>query len=339
MTPTTPFLTFIVEACDHGRSLQGILRSRFGMSRALIRRLKRPECVRVDGRSHKVQEPVYVGQHVALYLPQEHVSAVRPEPMPLTIRFEDEHLLVVDKAAGILVHPSGVDRGGTLINAVAHHLTQRGEPSAAGPVTRLDRDTSGLVLFAKHPHAHYRLDRSLAVGTLVRKYTAIVHGRVEPDKGWIDAPIRRAENSLSKRTIAADGQPARTYFRVIARFALGQAIQNSIDAFFSQVELTLQTGRTHQIRLHLAHIGHPVVGDALYGTPRPHLIARQALHAHRLTFPHPISEQVLTFCSPLPPDMTALVATLDQITDGNPSQLKKGSTPREPNYSVVQKSE
>lgn len=299
-----PFLTFSVRLEDDGRTLAGLLRTRFGMSRSLIRRLKKPGCALADGREIPMMGRVRAGQLIALSLPAEAESRVRPEPQPLAVVFEDRDLLAVEKPAGVLVHPSGIDRGGTLVNGVAHYLLSRGEPSAAGPIIRLDRDTSGLVLFAKHPHAHHRLSLALTAGEVERRYLALAEGDVQPDAGTVDAPIRRAPGELTRRVVAPDGQPARTHYRVLRRF---HAEPLGLGGRLSLLELTLETGRTHQIRVHLAFIGHPLVGDAMYGRPLPGRLERQALHAHFLSFPHPSDGRRLALTSKLPADLSALL--------------------------------
>lgn len=239
-----PFLTFTVRPEDDGRTLAGLLRTRYGMSRGLIRRLKKPGCALADGEEIPMTGRVRAGQVIALYLPAEAQSRVRPEPQPLAIVYEDRDLLVVEKPAGVLVHPSGVDRGGTLVNGVAHYLISRGEPSAAGPVTRLDRDTSGLVLFAKHPHAHHRLCVALAAGKVQRRYLALAEGDVQPDEGAIEAPIRRAPGALTRRAVLPGGQPARTYYRVLGRYnaapvGLAGRFSHVAGATAAQVQLRL----------------------------------------------------------------------------------------------------
>lgn len=307
-----PFLTFTVQDADDARRLEAVLRSRYHMARGLIRRLKSPGCVRVDGRPLKMRESVRTGQRVELRLPSSAVSDVRSEPIPICVVYEDADVLVIDKPPGILVHPAGVDRGGTLVNAVAHHVSKQGCTNTSGPVTRLDRDTSGLVLFAKHPHAHHRFGSLIEAGHVHREYLAFAHGDVTPSEGLIDAPIRRADGSLTRRVSAPDGQEARTRYRVVARYRMATP-RSTLAERVTRLELSLETGRTHQIRVHLAHIGHPVVGDAMYGPERiPGVISRQALHAFRLTFTHPVNNKEVVVSSALPTDMHALTTLLSR---------------------------
>lgn len=297
-----PFLTFTVESFFAGQTLHNVLRTHFGMSRTLLGRLRREGRCEVDGAVAGLNTVLRPGVNVALYLSGHRDGGVSPEPMPLRVIFEDDHLLVVEKPAGVLVHPSGPVLSGTLANGVAHYLRSRGESSAAGPVTRLDKDTSGLVLFAKHPHAHHRLMRAMQNGGLQRKYLAIVEGHLEASEGQIDAPIARIPGQLTRRCVSAGGQPATTRFQVIGRWQGLPEIEHA-----TLVEVTLLTGRTHQIRVHFAHIGHPIVGDVLYGRAIPGLCERQALHAHWLHVHHPISGRPYTWVSSLPNDMQPLL--------------------------------
>lgn len=298
-----PFLTFDVLREEEGLPISSILRVRFSVSRKLIRRLKKPGCVLVNGKPSLIRRRAAAGDRIELRLPAGVESAVIPEPLPLAIAYEDRDILVVDKPAGILVHPAGPVLGGTLANGVAHHLRSRGEPSAAGPVTRLDRETSGLVLFAKHPYAHDRLSEALERGELDRRYLALLEGHLDVDEGRIDEPIERVSGRLTERRVSPTGRPAVTCFRVLERFPAKEALPPT-----SLVEFELSTGRTHQIRVHASHLGHPVVGDPLYGRVFPGLIERQALHAHRLSLVHPASGERRAFSSDPPADMGRLLA-------------------------------
>lgn len=297
-----PFLRFVVDENAGDRSLGHVLRTRYGMSRTLLRRLRRTGHFEVDGAATELDGLVKPGQAVAVYLPTDQDDGIAPEPLPLHVVFEDDHLIVVDKPAGILVHPSGPVLTGTLANGVAYHLVSKGEANMAGPVTRLDRLTSGLVLFAKHPHAHYRCSRAMQSGALQRKYLALAEGLIDEQHGQIDAPIGRIPGELSRRAVNPNGQSALTHFKVIERFHSVPTVQAA-----TLLELTLITGRTHQIRVHLSHIGHPIVGDALYGRTIPGRCERQALHAFWVHMHHPIDQRPLTWVSPLPSDIQALL--------------------------------
>jgi len=238
---------------------------------------------------------VRAGQSIDLELvPTDESRAFRPEPLPIEIVFEDAHVLVVNKAAGWVVHPAPGNWSGTLLNALlAHHAAAAGLPRA-GIVHRLDKDTSGLLVVGKTLAAVTALSRAIAAREVHREYRAIAHGRPRDDAFSIDAPIGRDPRSRVCMAIVASGRPARTDVRVVSR---GAAAANLI--------CTLHTGRTHQIRVHLASRGHPLVGDVLYGG-RPALgMQRQALHAARLGFAHPHTGQALQFEAPLPADLAS----------------------------------
>jgi 23S rRNA pseudouridine1911/1915/1917 synthase len=217
-----------------------------------------------------------------------------PEPIPLRILYEDDALLVVDKPAGMLVHPVGPLRGGTLANGLAHHLRAQGLPGRVHLVQRLDRDTSGVIAVAKRSEIHRLLDRQLRSRRLHRRYLALVAG-APPESGTIDGPIGRNPDDPPLRAVRPEGQPATTRFRVVERYH-GAAL----------VELELETGRTHQIRVHLEHLGHPVLGDRWYGRAGLDLVQRQALHAAELRLEHPVTGLALRVESPLPEDLEAL---------------------------------
>ncbi|HLT58694.1 MAG TPA: RluA family pseudouridine synthase [Limnochordales bacterium] len=300
-----PFLSFIVEEADDGRVLAHLLRRRWRLSRGLVRQLKRGPYVLRNGQPVPLRERVAAGDRIALYVPPHLASPVQPEPLPLAIVYEDDHVLVLDKPPGVLVHPAHGEQTGTLANGVAHHLAAQGVPPVVAPVTRLDRHTSGLVLFAKHPHAHHALAQALARGQLEREYLALVAGAVAEPSGVIDAPIRRVAGQLTLREVGPGGQRAVTRYRVLAQ-AAPPAPDPRLPDKAALLAVTLETGRTHQIRVHLAYAGYPLLGDPLYGRLLPGLLERQALHAWQLRFPHPLNGGVLTFTSPLPPDLDRL---------------------------------
>lgn len=275
--------------------LSSLLR-RLKFSLTLRRKLKQSsDAVRVNGRPVPWRTVVAAGDILTISWPEE--SAVLPMDLPLTVCYEDEYLLVADKPAGLLVHPASGPPEPTLANAVVHHLRAGGKPGSFHPVHRLDRNTSGLVLIAKNPYVQHLIfaDGGKAVE---RYYLALVTGRPLPPEGVIDAPIGRHPHSIVQRMVRADGQAAATSYETVA--AAGP---------HSLVSLRLLTGRTHQIRVHLAHIGHPILGDDLYGGSRA-LIARPALHAAGLSFTHPMSGERVSLASPLPPDMADLLAAL-----------------------------
>lgn len=275
--------------------LKDLLR-RLNISLTLRRKLKRTAgAIQVNGQAAAWQTVVRPGDTVSIAWPEE--CRIIPLAMPLDVVFEDESLLVADKPAGLLAHPTTDPARPSLANAVIGYLRARGLSCGVHPVHRLDRNTSGLILIAKNPHIHHLFSRPGGIN-IERTYLAIVDGIPAPPAGTIRAPIGRHPDSIIQRMVRADGQEAVTCYETVERLGSG-----------SLVRLRLQTGRTHQIRVHLAHIGHPIFGDDLYGGSTA-CISRQALHAARLTFLHPLSGEALDLTSCLPPDMSGLLARL-----------------------------
>lgn len=276
------------------------------LSRERIKRLVAGGQVAIDGRAPKPAHRVRAGESVLVHVPPPPSEGLAPEAIPLAIVYEDEHLLVVDKPAGMVTHPGAGQRHGTLAAAALAHapaMAAVGHPRRPGVVHRLDKGTSGLIVLAKSQTAYDGLTAQLARRTVTRRYLCLVHGRVRRDDGVIDAPIGRDPRSRVRMAVAAEGRGKRavTRFRVLERFA-----------GFTHLECRLETGRTHQIRVHLASLGHPVVGDVPYGHRRPAATAPEipppllaglggvALHAAGLAFTHPVTGTGLEWSSPLP---------------------------------------
>ncbi|WP_102347320.1 RluA family pseudouridine synthase [Bacillus sp. Marseille-P3661] len=230
-----------------------------------------------------------------LFPPEERSIGIVAENLPLNIVYEDEYILVIDKPPAMATIPSREHRNGTLSNALLYYYENNNIDSTIHIVNRLDRDTSGLLIVAKHRYIHHLMSLEQKKGTINRQYEAIVHGIVKPDTGDIVAPIGRKETSIIEREVRQDGQVAITHFHVIQRYSE-----------CTWLSLKLETGRTHQIRVHMAHIGHPLLGDSLYRGAKD-LIERQALHSKRISFKHPISKEELEFISTLPEDMQLVV--------------------------------
>ncbi|RQP23597.1 RluA family pseudouridine synthase [Piscinibacter terrae] len=261
--------------------------------------------VTVDGRAiTTASRKVLAGQRIAVELvPTPESQAFRPEDVPLSVLFEDDHLLVIDKAAGVVVHPAAGNWSGTILNGLlAHHKAAATLPRA-GIVHRLDKDTSGLMVVGKSLQAVTALVREIAARNVHRQYLAIAHGVPRSDTLRIEAPIGRDPQSRVRMAVVASGKPAMTDVQVLVH-----------SDTFSGLRCTLHTGRTHQIRVHLASRGHPLVGDAVYGGSNVLGMQRQALHAQRLAFEHPILGTPLEFIAEPPADF---VAAWKQITPGH----------------------
>jgi 23S rRNA pseudouridine1911/1915/1917 synthase len=283
-------------------------------SRASLQHLIEQKQILVDGRTTKAGYRLRAGDRITVTLPPPKPSGIRPEPIPLDVLYEDAHLLVVNKAAGMVVHPSPGNASGTLVNALLAHCTRLsgiGGVERPGIVHRLDKDTSGAIVVAKDDATHHGLARQFAERQVKKRYLAIVCGDVRDAAGMIDAavgrhPVYRQRMSTHTRV----GRQAVTEFRVLERFGL-----------YTLVELCPHTGRTHQIRVHMAAVGHPLLGDPTYGRNRKELqrsplahqlswFRRQALHAWTVGFVHPASGEWLECRAPLPADLEQLLATL-----------------------------
>jgi 23S rRNA pseudouridine1911/1915/1917 synthase len=275
------------------------------MSRAQAQRLIEEGLVSsAEGVRRKSGEKLAGGEQLRVVVPPPVAAEPQPEDVALSILFEDAHLLVVDKPAGMPVHPGPGHAGNTLVNALLAHcpdLPGIGGVQRPGIVHRLDKDTSGLIVVAKDERAHAGLSAQFKDRSMHKTYLALVEGRVQPPEAMIDAPIGRDTNNRRRMTIdGAAAREAQTSYRTLA----------SYDGY-TLVEATLHTGRTHQIRVHFASLGHPLAGDVLYGSKSSKLFPRQFLHAHTLAFKHPVDGRELNFEAPLPEDLTSALERLD----------------------------
>ncbi len=272
-----------------------------GVSRAEARALLDAGAVSVDGRQAPARERVRAGQEVKV-APVEPRPLLVPEPLPVVVVFEDDDLLVVDKPPGIVVHPGAGTREGTLaarLLARYPELEGVGEEGRWGIVHRLDRDTSGLLVVARTAAAHEALSAALRRREVHRRYLALVVGVPDAPTGTIDGPLGPDPARPTRRRVTPTGKPARTHYRQLSRWPGA-----------SLLEVTLETGRTHQIRVHLSAVGHPVVGDTVYGRPGAVSAPRMFLHASRLELAHPRTGEPLVVESPLPEDLAAVLAGL-----------------------------
>ncbi|MBA2245810.1 MAG: RluA family pseudouridine synthase [Gemmatimonadetes bacterium] len=296
-----------VTAEEAGRTVQQLLTGTLGLSRRLLQKLTRSKGFRLNDRATFLARTVKEGDRVAARVAAVEESGLTPVAMPLEILHEDEEILVVNKPPALLVHPTSPRQTRTLAHGVAHHFEQHGIRAKVRPVHRIDRDTSGLVLFAKSAVAHQRLDLQLRERTLRREYLALVEGVIAQESGVIEAKIGRHPTLPNLRAVrATGGEDAVTRFRVVERYPSATLI-----------EVELETGRTHQIRVHLMHSGHPVLGDRQYGGRGRDLMPRQALHAWRLSLAHPATGHALDFEAPLPTDIAATLDLLRQPEPGS----------------------
>ncbi|MFP5410481.1 MAG: 23S rRNA pseudouridine(1911/1915/1917) synthase RluD [Gammaproteobacteria bacterium] len=277
-------------------------------SRNRIQNWIRARRIAVDDAWGTTRMKVLGGESVRVEVePDPDATPDAPEAIPLDVVFEDPMLLVINKPVGLVVHPGSGNRHGTLLNALLHHAPQVAELPRAGIVHRLDKDTSGLLVVAKTLRAHTDLVRQLQARTVKREYLALVYGEVDRP-GTVDAPLARDPHNRTKRTVHTMGKEAVTHYEVVERFP-GVTL----------LRCRLQTGRTHQIRVHMQHIGHPLVGEQVYAASRrPHLkipFPRQALHAERLGLVHPVTGEAMQWECPLPPDFASLLAALRGGTD------------------------
>ncbi|MGE5790234.1 MAG: RluA family pseudouridine synthase [Syntrophaceae bacterium] len=290
------------------------------VSRSQARRLIDDGDALVDGKAVKASHRLRPGEKVSLRKPPPVPSEIVPEEIPLDIRYEDDAILVVDKPAGMVVHPAAGNFRGTLVNALqfhCRHLSGIGGVMRPGIVHRLDKGTSGLMVIAKSDEAHRHLSEQFKRRLVSKHYTALVHGNVRQDEGIVDAPVGRHPVERKKMSTASRrGKAALTRWRVLERFGA-----------FTLLEAKIETGRTHQIRVHLGALGHPVVGDSVYGGSKRVVestalravlkkLTRQALHAGRLSFTHPVTGEEMTFESPLPEDMAEVIRFLREKVAG-----------------------
>jgi len=290
-------VSLVVGKDDAGRTVAAVLKERLLFSRSLLRLIKREGKATLNGEPAWLVDRVGEGDVIEAGWGTACRSDIDPEEIPLDIIYEDESLLVVNKPPGMLVHPVRRERRGTLANAVMGHWLKKGKQNPVfRPVYRIDRDTSGMVLVSADPVAHLSLAGQLRDKSLQRIYLALAGGLFRFKEGIISQPIDRKPGSIIEREVSPLGRPALTHYRVIRRLT-------EINA--TMLEVSLKTGRTHQIRVHFSHLGHPLLGDSLYGGDAA-LIGRQALHAYRISFRHPTTGNYIVLKSDLPEDMKKL---------------------------------
>ena len=290
---------YIVTEEDKDLDVKGVLRRKFDFSARMRTKIKRDKLVYLNGKQTDGWLPVQPGDVVTIRLPQE-TSNFIPEDIPISIVYEDGSLLIINKQPGLVVHPTKGHANHTLANGIMKYMLDSGQSYKIRFMNRLDMDTSGLVAVAKNSHCQASFMKQSQAGLVEKGYLAIVKGLIPSDTGTIDLPIGQPDPERVERAVTKDGAPSLTHYKVLERFSAG----------YSLVELALETGRTHQIRVHLSHIGYPIVSDHLYGETNPFLIERQALHASRLSLSHPVTGKPLQFEAALPDDMEQLLGQL-----------------------------
>ena len=297
-----------------------------GLSRSSVARLMEQGSITLNGAPCSKKDKLCVGDVVAVELPEPEPTEAQPENIPLNVVYEDDDIIVVNKPSGMVVHPAAGNEQGTLVNALLYHcgssLSGIGGVIRPGIVHRIDKDTSGLLVVAKNDAAHLHLSEQLKTHTVSRVYDAIVLGNLKQESGTVNAPIGRHPTDRKKmavlRGVGAHARDAVTHYRVLARFAGKAAWGNA----FTHIECRLETGRTHQIRVHMSSLGHPLLGDTVYGgagtrfeAEHRALIHGQCLHAGELRLIHPRTGEHMSFSCPLPDDMQQLIAILRRTVE------------------------
>lgn len=329
-------ITYIVAPEEDGIQLKTILQTRMGVSRKLLSRLKlTEEGIKLNGQRVYISVLVRSGDVVEIRMEVETSDDILPQPIPFEILYEDDHLLVINKSAGIIVHPTHGHYTNTLANGVVHYWQSKGLAYRFRAVHRLDQETSGVIAIAKNAYVGQHISQQMLQGTVDKKYVAVVHGVPEASEGSIDGPIDRDPQEPHRRIVTPTGYPSLTKYKLLESF--GDTA--------SRIQLKLETGRTHQIRVHMTSIGCPLIGDQFYqhvayrseqgyakeepaadqadtASDKETLeriraldqsIGRQALHASELSLFHPMLQQQMTFEAPLPPDMMSLCKKLREI--------------------------
>lgn len=295
------WLEYTATEKDAGLLLEQVLKEKLRVSGRMIQRLTRGKGLIVNKKPPFLKKKVKVGDRIKVRVGDGRAEPpLQPVHLPLEVLFEDDALMVVNKPAGLMVHPVKQGQNQTLAHGIAYHRMEQGKSGVVRPVHRLDKDTSGTILFAGNGYIHKLLDQQIREREISRTYLAIVQGKWgEPgDQGTIHVPIARDPSHPVRRMVKVGGEEAITHY--IIREVFPQA---------TLVEAKLETGRTHQIRVHFSHMGHPLLGDSLYGGPtgKEAGITRQALHGHHISFRHPVTGEVMVITAPLPEDIEKLI--------------------------------
>jgi 23S rRNA pseudouridine1911/1915/1917 synthase len=306
------WLEYDVDAAHAGLTLEALLKKQLSVSGRMLQRLTRKNGIFLNKKRPFLQKKVKAGDRVKLLIADAPEATLPPVAMEIAVLYEDDAVLVVNKPAGLAVHPVKEGQNYTLAHGVSYYWQQKGKPRAVRPVHRLDKDTSGAILLAGNGFIHQLLDKQLREHAIRRTYLAVVHGSPAEvgASGTFSDPIGRDPRHPTRRSVDSAGDEAITHFNVLERFP---PLPGVLEKGASLVEVELETGRTHQIRVHFSYHGFPLVGDTLYGGSRVAEMRRQALHAARLEFLHPLTGERKGYTAPLPEDMERLLARLRQI--------------------------
>ena len=275
-------------------------------SRNLVQKLLKEGKILLNGSEAKASSKVQIGQIVTIDYEEETESKIQGEDIPIDIIYEDNDILVVNKPKDMVVHPAVGNKNGTLVNAILgrHELSDINGDIRPGIVHRLDKNTTGVLVIAKNNLAHQKIAKQIENRETKKEYIALVRGLINENEGVIDMPIGRHQTDRKKMAVRKDGKPAITEFKVLKRFKEG----------FTLLSINLKTGRTHQIRVHMSHIGFPIVGDDVYSNGKNQFgVTSQMLHAHRLSFIHPTTNELVTFEAPLPEYFKNIIENLTEL--------------------------
>jgi len=291
------FQNYIITATDAGLTIEEYLKQVVHCSNRSLQKLTRSKGIFINKKVAFLKRPLKENDVLRVLVLKDHDYGVTPESGSIEILYEDEDAIVLNKPPFQLVHPTGNTTSHTLANYLAYYFQSKNVLTTIRPIHRLDRDTSGCIIFAKSAYAQTKLEDQLKTRTLKRNYSAFVRGHIEPGDGTIDEPIGKHPTKANQRAVNANGDVAITHYQTITTYS----------PTCTMLALNLDTGRTHQIRVHLAHLGYPIIGDKVYGT-RSSLITRQALHAESITFQHLKTGETIKITAPFPADIEKLIS-------------------------------